>query len=324
MLNTKNLSRKAVWVIVAIALILLFLLPVFATSKYQIVTGTSIFLFAIFATCVYQVAVVNRLLFGAGAFISVGAYTSAILVMNFGFPFWPAMLLAGLASALVAFVIGIPILRIGGVYFAIITWCLGEVLITIYKATPWFGGVDGIRGISPPSILGTPFVGPVPYYYLALGLMLVVIVVFYRLGKSRFGQDLKAIGLSDILATSLGINVPRHRLMCFAISCFFIGLGGSFYAHYLSSIEPYFFGISLSSQVFAFTVIGGLGSLWGGLIGSTVMTVIPEWMHAVEQVRPLLYGAMIMFVIVVMPGGIVSLPRQVRLWRKGKIREAEG
>jgi branched-chain amino acid transport system permease protein len=318
-----RLTGRTRWLIVGVVVLILFLVPLFLKNAYYLDLMLWIFVFALFATCVHQVAVVNRLLFGAGAFIGIGAYTSTILVMNFGVSFWPALLLAGLVSAVVAFLIGLPILRVEGVYFAIITWCLGEVCIAIYKGTPWFGGVDGIHSISPPSIFGAPFVGPVPYYYLSLGLLVITLFFFYRLGKSRFGQDLRAIGFSDALAASLGIDVPRYRLMCFAISCFFLGLGGSFYAHYLTSIEPYFFGISLSSEVFAFIVIGGLSSLWGGLIGSTVMTIIPEWMHAIEQVRPLLYGAMIMFVIVVMPGGLISLPHQVRLWRRGKLGEAE-
>jgi branched-chain amino acid transport system permease protein len=165
------------------------------------------------------------------------------------------------------------------------------------------------------------FSGRTPYYYLALILMIVALAFFYRLQKSRFGHDLKVIGNSEVLASALGINVPKYRLICFVIACFFLGIGGSFYAHYVTAIEPQFFGIALSSNIFAFSVIGGIGNLWGGLLGTVVMTVIPEWMHAFENMRPLTYGIMIMFVMVFMPGGFISLPKQVRLWRRGKIRE---
>jgi branched-chain amino acid transport system permease protein len=290
---------------------------------YLITVLTTIFLFALFATCVHQVAVVNRLLFGAGAFIGIGAYTSAILVMNFGVPFWLAMLLAGLVSAVVAFLIGIPILRVGGIYFAIITWSMAEVFTTVYRVTPGFGGIKGINNIPGPTIIGKGFVGPVPYYYLSLGLLVITLFFFYRLGKSRFGQDLKAIGLSDTLAASLGIDVPRYMELCFAMACFFLGVGGSFYAHYMHWIEPTRFGLPLSIEAFTFSVIGGLGSLWGGLIGSTIMILIAEGLHAATHVREIIYGAAVVLVMIIMPGGLLSLPHQVRLWRRGKLGEAE-
>jgi branched-chain amino acid transport system permease protein len=316
----KPLSKRQ-WIIPAvIVIVLVCLIPILVKNPYQLDLVIWIFLSNIFATCVYQVAVVNRILFGVSAFIGIGAYISTVLVVH-GMSFWLALPLAGLASAGVAYVIGYPLLRVGGIYFAIITWCFAEVLVTFYKIVPGFGGIQGFHYIPSPSIFGNEFSGPVPYFYLVLGLMAVTLGFFYRLRKSRFGQDLKVIGSSDTLARALGINVPRYRLLCFAIAGFFIGIGGSFYAHYMSYIEPYRFGITLSSQMFAFAVIGGLGNLWGGLIGSTAMILIPEGLHAFEYMRQVIYGAVIIFVMVLMPGGIISLPRQIRLWRQGKIKE---
>lgn len=320
MLRTR-LAGRTPWLIVGVVVLILFLVPFFAKSPFYVDLMIWIFLFTLFTAAVYQIAVVNRLLFGAAAFVGIGAYTSALLTLDVGMPFWPAMVLAGVAAAFVAFVIGIPILRVGGVYFAIITWCLGEVLVSIYRGVPVFRGTPGVWFIPAPTILGTEFVGKAPYYYLALGLMLVTLAFFYWLGKSRFGQDLRAIGLSDTLAASLGINVPRYRLICFAIACFFLGIGGSFYAHYSTYIRPDVFNVLFSEQIFCFLMVGGIGSLWGGLIGSVAMTLIPEWMHAYEYWRPLTYGLSIVLIMMFMPGGFISLPRQVRLWRRGRLRE---
>ena len=116
-----------------------------------------------------------------------------------------------------------------------------------------------------------------------------------------------------------GTVPPLH--LCFVIACFFLGIGGSFYAHYSTYIRPDIFNVLFSAEVFTFLVVGGVGSLWGGLIGSTAMTLIPEAMHAMEYWRPIIYGLSIVLIIIFMPGGFISLPHQVRLWMKGKIRD---
>jgi len=314
--SSKSLIKGKQWFAIA-GIIIACLIPLLVKNPYQLDLVIWIFLSTIFATSIYQIATVNRILFGVSAFIGIGSYISTLLVMH-GVSFWGALPLSGLASAGIALLIGYPLLRISGIYFAIVTWSLAEVLVTVYKNAPGFGGIQGFHDIPGPMVFGQEFAGPVPYFYLALGLMAITILFFYRLKKSRFGQDLKLIGSSDVLASALGIKVSRYRLICFAMACFFIGMGGSFYAHYLSYIEPTRFGIALSSQMFAFSVIGGLGNLWGGLVGSTAMILIPEGLHAFEYIRQVIYGAVVVFVMVFMPGGIISIPEKIRLWRKGR------
>jgi branched-chain amino acid transport system permease protein len=315
----KKLTMKR-WLLLAL-IIVLCLTPLFVKNPYILDLMLWMFFFSILTMSVYQIGVVNRLLFGSGAFVGIGAYTSTLLTMNLGMSFWPSMILGGVVAATIAFILGIPLLRIPGIYFAIVTWSLGEILEAIYRESPSFGQSHGLKPIPPPEISGTPFTGTVPYYYLALILMLIALVFYYRLRQSRFGQDLRSIGLSDTLASSLGINVVRHRLICFVMVCFFLGMSGAFYAAYQGIILPYFFGISFSIQVMAFLVVGGFGSLWGGIIGSITMTLVPDWLHAYEYLRPLLYGVVIMVTMVIIPRGLISLPHQARLWRRGKLRE---
>lgn len=315
----KNWTTRR-WLLLAL-IIALFLIPLVVKSPYILDLMVWMFFFSILTTSVYQIGVVNRLLFGSGAFVGIGAYASTLLTMNLGMSFWPAMILGGVFAAVVAFVLGIPLLRIPGIYFAIVTWSLGEILEAIYRESPWFGQSHGLKPIPPPEIGGTPFTGTVPYYYLALILMIIAMVVFYRVRQSRFGKDLRSVGLSDTLASSLGVSVPRYRLICFVLACFFLGMSGAFYAVYQGIILPYFFGISFSIQVMAFLVVGGFSSLWGGIIGSITMTLVPDWLHAYEYLRPLLYGVVLMVTMIIIPEGLISLPKQVKLWRKGKLRE---
>lgn len=313
MLSTRVFSNKK-WMI-PVVIVVLCLVPLFVTSNYRIDLIIWIFIFTMFATCVHQVAEVDRILFGSSAFIGIGAYVSTVLVMH-GMSYWLAMPLAGLGAVAVALIVGYPLLKISGIYFAIITWSFVEVLVTLYKVIPGLGGIQGFYNIPGPVIMGVEFKGTVPFFYLALGLMVLTIGFFYRLQRSRFGRDLKVIGNSDVLASALGINVPRYRLICFALASFFLGMGGSFYAHYVSYIEPTRFGIGFSSQIFAFSVIGGLQNLWGALVGSTVMTLVPEALHAFEYVKQVIYGGVIIFIMVVMPGGLVSIPSKIREWRR--------
>lgn len=319
--NFKLFIKKFPWLIPAIVAVILFTLPLNLKNPYILNLGITIFLFTVWAIPVYQMAVVNRLLFGPAAFIGIGAYTSTLLVINQGVPYLATMFIGGIFAAIFALIIGIPILRISGVYFAIITWSLGEVLVAVYKGVSIFGGVIGIDYIPPASMFGVTFTGNTHYYYLSLVMVCITILFFYRLSKSRFGHDLKAIGLSDGLAEVLGIDVTKYRLISFVIAAFFLGLGGAFYAPYTTVLFPYFFGLDLSSKVFAFSVVGGFGNVWGGLVGSIIMTMIPEWFDFVEYWKPVTYGGFIIFTMIFMPGGLISLPRQVRLWRKGEIRE---
>jgi branched-chain amino acid transport system permease protein len=156
------------------------------------------------------------------------------------------------------------------------------------------------------------FTGKLPYFYLALALMLITVAACYRIENSRFGMIIKAIGNSEDLAESVGVNLPRYKVLNFSLACFFAGIAGSFLAHYTHFLSPEMFGIGLSESIVVFMLVGGGGSIVGAITGATLLTAIPEILAFTSFYRMIVYGAILILTIIFLPGGLVSLPELVR------------
>lgn len=299
-----------------ILFILLAAFPIFNQDPFilhiLITTG-------IWATSVWGVRLVmstGQLTLGHAAYMAVGAYASALLVMKGGFSFWLALPTAGMIAALVALLIGYPTLRIKGVYFAIITFAFAEIVRLVIVNWPGFlGGSGGIPGIPSPSpFFSIPFTGRVPFYYLILFISLVTFLVMRGIDKSRIGKIFSAIHESDDLAQSFGINIMKYKLIAFGLGCFFAGLSGSFYAHYYNFASPEFFTIWQSVYCLLFVIVGGVGGVFGPLLGSFFMTLVPEFLRETKEYEPVIYAVILILVMFLLPGGLITLP--ARLGRK--------
>jgi branched-chain amino acid transport system permease protein len=234
--------------------------------------------------------------------------------MKVGLSFWLAFPTAGLISSLVALLIGYPTLRIKGVYFAIITFAFAEIVRLLIVHWPsLLGGYGGIPDVPPPSPIFTiSFKSRIPYYYLILAVCLFTYWVMVRIDKSRIGQIFSSIHESDTLAESIGINIMRYKVTAFCIGCFFAGLSGSFYAHYFNFTSPEFFTIWQSVYCLLFVIVGGVGSVWGPLLGSFFMTLVPELLRVTRELEPVIYAVILIAVMFLLPGGLVTLPARLR------------
>jgi branched-chain amino acid transport system permease protein len=250
---------------------------------------------------------------GHASFFGMGAYLSAILTTMYQLPPWPVVFLVMFITALVAYALGIPTLRLEGHYLVMATLGFNIIVYILMVQLEYFtGGPSGFSGI-PPLRLGTlVFQTDLGFYYLIWPLLLAVFLLSLNLADSRVGRALRAIHENELVANSMGVNTERYKVLVFALSAAYASLAGSLYAHYLSFISPKTFDIFYSIQIVTMVVVGGIGNLWGGLFGAAVLTALPEVLHILRDYALLLYGLILMGVLVFLPEGL--LPGLIKLW----------
>ena len=319
-------SRKKRTAGFTILLIVLVVLPFLTRSAYQmhlvIMTCINIMLGLSFAL-LYGTGLLS---IGVAAFWGIGAYTSALLVVKLGLTFWAALPLSGLMAAFVAFACGLVVVRIAGVTFLIQTMVINMILPEVFGHFEFFGSWAGMLGIPAPDPIGpVQFIGKTPFYYLILILLLLNVIGFWALYSSRVGKAWRSIRLNAHLAESLGINPYRYRLLAFMISGGSAGIAGSFYAHYFQTLEPNMFSAfkSIDAQIFA--ILGGLNYfLIGPAIGAAIMTCVPEILRVGKEIEPIITGGVLVFLVIFLPAGILSLPGRIRSIRSGRGRGGAG
>ena len=260
-----------------------------------------------------------------------GAYFSAIMVKDFGWPFWATLSLAGPVTALVALPFSYPLARMRLFAFFIASYTMGEAIrLSWMKLDYPFGGVGGITNIprpSPWSIPGLPtidFSHPVTYYFLAMGVMLVSVFIMYRIDRSRLGDIFKSIYSQDVLAESAGIDVARYKRLNFVIASFFAGVAGALMAHYFSAIDPSYFAVGPLIILLIWVIVGGSETFAGPIIGTVSCTGLEEVLRPLAAWRPLFYGIVVIGVLRFMPHGLEGLPAMVSPWVKRLRRRIRG
>lgn len=311
-MKSLNKELKKDWIVAVVTLFVAAFVPLFVKEEYYlhflIMSGVSAIM------CMGWTMLLRLGLFSLGhaAFLGIGAYTSALLTMRAGFPVWTSLLLSGVITALLALGLGMIILRLKGIYFAVVTFAFGEVIRIVYlNWSSLFGGYSGISGVPrPESLWNLAFDSKVMNYYLILVLTLITAIVLYRIDKSRAGRIFRAIGHNADLAQSQGINVKKYKVISFTVTCFFTGVAGSFLAHYYTALFPNEFGIWESIIVQIKATVGGVATVvTGPIIGAIVMTVASEFFRGyMTALEPLFFGIFIIIVVFFMPGGLQSLP----------------
>jgi branched-chain amino acid transport system permease protein len=240
----------------------------------------------------------GQLSLGHAAFMSVGAFSGALLTIKTGMPFYLTILLSGLVTAVVAAAIGWPILRLTGDYLAICTLGFAEIVKVVFLNLDITNRALGLTVPTPTSVL------PMPVIVLAVVCLTIIASAFIQ--NSRFGRALKAIRDDEIAAESMGINVARYKVQSFAVSAFMAGTGGCLYAHFLGYINPSDFGFLKSIDMLSMVVLGGLGSVPGAVLGASLLSAAPEFLRFMSQYRMLVYGALLVFLMVFRPNGLLG------------------
>ena len=288
-------------------------------------TLTSVALLAIASAGVWLTFYIGRINIGQGAFALIGAYVSAILVVKAGWSFWVSLPLAGLFAALVAVLIGLPILRLRGVYFAMITLVLTQVVTLTALALPITNGARGISSIPLPSgvtLFGISLISDfadmentkLAFYITACILMVATYATLYRLVNSRLGHLCRSMQQNEDLASSIGVNIAHIRIVIFAISSFFGGIGGAVFGSIAQSVYPSSFQVVDSINFMLNCFLGGLGYVFGPMLGTLVLYFGWDLLYELGKYQMLIYSAILIAVIRFLPNGLLS----VRLSKGGK------
>lgn len=251
---------------------------------------------------------------GHAAFLAMGSYTSAILTIK-GWPFLVALPLSGIFAALVGIVIGLPALRLSGLYLAIAT--MGFAFIVDEILVRWESLTRGNLGIylSPPSIGPLIFDSEKSFYYLGLAILILTLLAAKNILRSPTGRAMIAIRDSEVAAQTMGINLAKYKTVAFALSAFFTGIAGSLYAHKVTFINPESYTLLVSIELLVMIIIGGLGSLHGAIYGTAFVILLPQLIILTKDYLPRylrdqtgleagLYGLMIILFILFEPLGL--------------------
>jgi branched-chain amino acid transport system permease protein len=313
---------KTAYIVYGAILVVLFSVPLITKEPYVFHILCLIGINIIFACSLNTILNIGELNLAHAAFMGIGAYTSTILVMKLSLPFWLAMPVAMLASAIISLAIGFLTLRFKGAYFLLFTFLFAE-LIRILLSNFWidlFGGIPGLTNIPRPSVtipglFHTEFSSNIDFYYLIMILVMLTIFVMRRMDRSRLGMLFRAISQSESLVESTGISVTRFKVLGCAIGCCFAGLAGSLYAHFVGIITPQDFSIHAVLAPVAYVVVGGMGSIYGPVLGTSFLMVLSHfYLRELGMYELLIYGVIIVIIIRFTPEGLIGLPRIVFSW----------
>ncbi len=257
--------------------------------------------------------------------MGVGAYTSAMVSKFLGIPFWFAMPIAGVIAALVAALLCYPLFRMTQFYFLIGSFAVGEAirLLWIFFIRP-FGGTGGISGIPSPELGNIEFLDPIPYFYLVMIVVTLCLILLYRIERSRVGLTLHAVHWKAPLAESVGVDTWRYRSLAFIIGSFFVGIAGSLKVHYLGTVTPNQFGINFMVFILIWVIVGGYGTFYGAVVGVIVLSILDETFRGFDELRPAIYGVLLIVSIIFMPKGLESIPHKIQQWYQGRKISANG
>lgn len=243
------------------------------------------------------------------AFFGIGAYTSGILTSHFGINPWAAMPVGILASSLVAWLIGIPALRLKGHYLAMATLGFGVIVtIVLNEEVEWTGGPSGMGDIPGLSLAGVKINSEMAYYYLVWAMVFLALIFCFHILHSRVGRALRAIHEEEMAAEAMGVPTARFKIQVFVLGAALAALAGSLYTHYVTFLNPASFNLMWSIRFVLMVMVGGMQSLWGALLGTILMTFVGnEWLHVFADFEILAYGAILLLVALFLPRGLVSL-----------------
>ncbi|MBI3455570.1 MAG: branched-chain amino acid ABC transporter permease [Candidatus Rokubacteria bacterium] len=251
--------------------------------------------------------------FGQGAFYGIGAYASALLALNLGWPFWVTLPAAVAITAAFGALLGVPSLRLAGHFLAITTIAF-QVIVNLVL-TQWHsftGGTAGLTGIPTPApvrlggLVVADFESPIGYYYLTLGVAALCVGVAVRLTRTRLGREWLAVREDELLAKTMGINTTRIKVLAFTLSAAMAGAAGSLIAHYLRNIHPSEFTIWTSAEIVAMVILGGRGTLAGPILGAVALTILPEYLRVAHDYKLIFYGVALIVMITFLPRGLVG------------------
>ena len=290
---------------VAVALLFVVIVPlVFATRPYFLNVLTNASILALVSLGVWVTFSIGRINISQGAFAMIGGYTTAILETRYGVTFWICLPLSAITAAFAGTLIGIPVLRLKGVYFAMISLSLTEAVRLLFlNGGDFTQGATGITNIPRPFGVS----GAVGFYLISAGLLVLGMLTVWRLSTSRIGAVFRSLRQNEDLAASVGINVARYRLIAFALSSALGGMGGAFYATFQQNIYPATYSVNDLINFMLYCFFGGLNYVFGPVIGAFLLIISFEILQSAQKYQTLIYGVLMIAVMLWLPNGLLSL-----------------
>ena len=264
---------------------------------YLISVTTIAGIYIIMALSFYLPFMTGQISLGQAGFMAIGAYGSAVCTVKWGIPYVPAIFIGGIFAGIVGVLLGLPALRIKGIYLLLLTLGFGEIVRVVAINLEYTGAAEGFPGI------------PYQKYTLlyAYGMVLILIIFFSRLRRSRMGRAFQAVGSDENAAEVIGVNIVSAKLLAFSAGAFMAGIGGGIFAHYQEYVEPLMFDIMHAIEFLIFAIFGGIQIFWGPIFGAFVLTFIPEFLRAIQDWRMELYGALLIIMMIIRPQGVIGL-----------------
>ena len=280
--------------------------------KYLVFLGTLVAVNAVVAIGLNLLSgYTNQLSFGHAGFLAIGAYVAALLTLRVPeLPVPLTLLAAGLATALVGLALGIPCLRLEGLYLAMATLAFGFVVTEAITNLDWLTrGNDGLR--VPLARLGPwTLATDAARYYLAVAVAAAMILAALNVAATRTGRAFLAIRTSEIAAQASGINAAAYKTIAFVLSAFYTGVAGGLFAFVVGFLSPDAFDVFLSVDFLVMIILGGLGSVLGSVAGAAIVTVLNDSLAGFQAFRPLIFGAIMIICMLFMPGGLAAMARR--------------
>jgi branched-chain amino acid transport system permease protein len=286
------------------AFIVLAIAPLFMNNQYILHLYASSLMFGALAMGFdFTAGFINIVNFGYAAFVGIGAYTAALLVVNFGISPWLAIIAGALFSSVLGFLTGILTLRLRGMFAALMSWFLGITLMSL--ASNLVDLTRGQLGLNVPALFATT--DKTPFVYMILIITALGYVCFRKITTSNIGLAFRAIGQDLEAAHSSGVDSTKYKVLNFTLSCFFAGLVGGFYGFFVGIITPAMMHTRVTVEILVIAYIGGRGSLWGSLLAALLIIPIFEYLKPMMEIRLVIYGLLLILVMIFYPGGIAQL-----------------
>lgn len=281
-------------------------------------TLTSVALLSIASAGVWLTFYIGRINIGQGAYALAGGYVSAILMTQYGLSFWTTLPVAGVFCAVLAVLIGLPILRLRGVYFAMVTLVLTEVMRLTALALPVTQGAKGITSIPLPGELGLFGITLIPdfatlenpkigFYWMAVTFMVIAYAVLWRIVNSRLGHLCRSLQQNEELASSIGVNTAYLRVIAYSISSFLGGIAGASFIAISQSIYPSSFQVTDSVNFMLNCFLGGLGYVFGPMLGTLMLYFGWDLLFTTGEYQLLIYASLLIALMLALPNGVLSL-----------------
>lgn len=322
MKNIETMLYGSRWRELLVFLGIVFLSPIFISSQYLFTLFILIGIYSIITVGLsLLIGYTGQISIGHAAFFGIGAYISGVLTTKYEMSAWGAMLIGMVVTFCLAYIIGIPVLKLKGHILALATIAINVIVyILLLGLSEYTGGAGGLVGIPNLSLFGIDLGNQLYFYYFLWGIAFLVILFSMNIIRSSIGRLLRSIHDSEIGTETLGINAAKYKVMIFAISAAYASLAGSLYAHYINFIAPPTFYITFSILLLVMVMVGGVHSIWGAIIGTTAIMFLNEFIRFIAhnylnvsgEIEIVFYGLIIVLVMIFMPKGLVGIFERLR------------